>query len=241
VWVVTGDYKLQPDPTCLPFEPVRCHTLITESTFGLPIYRWDPPAELFAGVNAWWRANQAAGKTSLVYAYALGKAQRVMAGIDPAVGPIYTHGAVEKVTRAYRESGVSLPPTTPVGEVVAGGRGKAKPWAGALVIAPPSAAGSPWARKFEPASEAFASGWMRVRGARRRKAVDRGFALSDHADWPGLLTAVRESGAARVLATHGFAAVLARHLREGGLDAEVVATRFGDEGDGADPAAEEAP
>ena len=228
VWVFSGDYKLDPDPTCAAFEPVRCHTFVTESTFGLPVYRWDPPAELFAGINAWWRANRDAGKTSLVFAYALGKAQRVLAGIDPSIGPVFTHGAVEKVTRAYRESGVSLPPTTPVAEVAAV-RGKAKPWAGGLVIAPPSAAGSVWARKFEPASEAIASGWMRVRGARRRKAVDRGFALSDHADWPGLLTAVKESGAGRVLVTHGFAAELARYLREQGLDAGVIATRYGDE------------
>lgn len=240
VWVVTGDYKLDADPTCRPFEPVRCHTFITESTFGLPVYRWETPAELFAGVNAWWRANAAAGKCSIVYAYALGKAQRVMAGVDAAIGPIYTHGAVEKVTRAYRASGVALPPTSPVGEVVVE-RGKPKPWPGALVIAPPSAAGSVWVRKFEPASEAVASGWMRVRGARRRKAVDRGFALSDHADWPGLLTAVRESGAARVLATHGFASELARYLREQGLDAGVIATRFGDEEEGAGPVEEAAP
>jgi putative mRNA 3-end processing factor len=238
VWVVTGDYKLDPDPTCTSFEPVRCHTLISESTFGLPIYRWEPPDVLFAGVNRWWAANRAAGRCSIVYAYALGKSQRVMAGVDPNLGPIYTHGAVEKVTRAYRASGIDLPPTTPVGEV-ASGRGKSRPWAGALVIAPPSAAGSTWVRKFEPASEAVASGWMRVRGARRRKAVDRGFVLSDHADWPGLLTAVRESHAERVLATHGFAAELARHLREGGLDAGVIATRYGDAEEGADPAVEE--
>jgi putative mRNA 3-end processing factor len=237
VWVVTGDYKLDPDPTCAPFEPVRCHTFITESTFGLPIYRWDRPDVLFTGVNAWWRANAAAGKTSIVYAYALGKAQRVMAGVDASIGPIFTHGAVEKVTRAYRDSGVALPPTTPVSEVVVE-RGKPKPWAGGLVIAPPSASGSVWVRKFEPASEAVASGWMTVRGARRRKAVDRGFALSDHADWPGLLTAVRETGATRVLATHGFAGVLARYLREQGLDADVIATRFGDEEEGAEPAEE---
>lgn len=232
VWVVTGDYKLDPDPTCAPFEPVRCHTLISESTFGLPVYRWEPADVLFGGVNEWWRANKAAGKASIVYAYALGKAQRVMAGVDATIGPIYTHGAVEKVTRAYRESGVILPPTTLVSEAVAAtgkSRTKVKPWAGALVIAPPSADGSPWAKKFEPASSSFASGWMCVRGARRRRSVDRGFVLSDHADWPGLLTAVRESGATRVLATHGFASVLARYLREQGLDADVIATRFGDD------------
>lgn len=237
VWVVTGDYKLDPDPTCTPFEPVRCHTFITESTFGLPVYRWDPPDELFAAVNAWWQANRAAGKTSVIYAYSLGKAQRVMAGVDATIGPIFTHGAVEKVTEAYRASGVALPPTTHVGEAA---RGQVRPWVGGLVIAPPSADGSPWSRKFEPASAAIASGWMRVRGARRRRAVDRGFALSDHADWPGLLTAVRESGADRVLATHGFAAVFARYLREQGAAADVITTRYGDE-EGAEPVEEGAP
>src|SRR5262249_50311770 len=176
----------------------------------------------------WWRANKEAGKASLVFAYALGKAQRVLAGVDTGIGPIFTHGAVEKVTRAYRESGVVLPPTTPVSELAID-RGKSKPWKGGLVIAPPLAVNSPWTRKFEPAAEAVASGWMRVRGTRRRKAVDRGFALSDHADWPGLLTAVRESGAERVLATHGFASVLARHLRDNRLDASVIETRYGDE------------
>lgn len=233
VWVVTGDYKLDADPTSTPFDPVRCHTFITESTFGLPIYRWDPSEKLFADVNAWWRANRDAGKCSIVYSYALGKAQRVMAGVDASIGPIYTHGAVEKVTKAYRESGIDLPPTIPAGSVTVA-RGSPRPWPGALVIAPPSASGSTWVRKFEPASEAVASGWMRVRGARRRKAVDRGFILSDHADWPGLLTAVRETGATRVLATHGFASIFARHLREGGLDAGVIATRYGDEEEGAD-------
>lgn len=240
VWLVSGDYKLAADRTCQAFEPVRCHTFITESTFALPIYRWDSSEEIFAAINAWWLANKAAGKASLLLAYSLGKAQRVLAGVDSSIGPIFTHGAVEKVTRAYRESGVSLPATTPVAEV-APAKGKSKAWAGALVIAPPSAANSPWARKFEPASEGVASGWMRVRGTRRRKSVDRGFALSDHADWPGLLTAIRSTGAERVLATHGFAAILARHLRDNGLDAGVIETRYGDEEEGVTPAEEDAP
>jgi putative mRNA 3-end processing factor len=180
---------------------------------------------LFAAINRWWRDNREAGRTSVLYAYALGKAQRILAGVDATIGPIFTHGAVERVTAAYRDSGVVLPPTIPVGEAI---RGK-KQWAGALVLAPPSADGSPWTRRFEPASFAVASGWMRVRGARRRRAVDRGFVLSDHADWPGILTAIRETGASRVLATHGFASILARWLREQGTDADVIATRYGDE------------
>jgi putative mRNA 3-end processing factor len=232
VCVVTGDYKLDRDPTCLPFETVRCHTFLTESTFGLPVYRWEEPEVLFEGINSWWRSNRDAGKTSIIYAYSLGKAQRVMAGVDRSIGPIFTHGATEKVTKAYRDSGIDLPPTIPIGDIVKT-RTSEKPWIGGLVIAPPSADGSPWTRKFEPKSEAVASGWMGVRGARRRRAVDRGFILSDHADWPGLLKAVDASEAEKVLCTHGFAAVLARYLREQGKDASVIATRFGDE-DGAE-------
>ena len=226
IWVVTGDYKLERDPTCAPFEHLRCHTFITESTFALPVYRWEPSDVLFASMNAWWRSNRDAGKASIVYAYSLGKAQRVLAGVDAGIGPIFTHGAVERLTRVYRDSGVAMPATTQVGDAVGGAK---KAWAGALIVAPPSADGSPWAKKFEPASSAVASGWMHVRGARRRRSMDRGFALSDHADWPGLLTAVRETGATKVLATHGFASVFARYLRDNGTDADVIATRFGDE------------
>lgn len=226
VWVVSGDYKLEADPTCTPFEPIRCHAFITESTFALPIYRWLKSDDIFSDINHWWRGNREAGKASVLFAYSLGKAQRILSGVDASIGPIFTHGAVENVTRAYRESGVRLPATQLVGEEVKRGT---KLWAVALIIAPPSAEDTPWMRKFEPASTAVASGWMQIRGTRRRRAVDRGFVLSDHADWPGLLRAIEATGAERVLATHGSASVLARWLRERGLDAGVIATRFGDE------------
>lgn len=233
VWVVSGDYKTAPDPTCAPFEPVRCHLFVTESTFGLPIYRWETPEAIFAGVNSWWRANAAAGKCSIVYGYALGKAQRILASVDPSVGPIYTHGATEKLVRAYRHAGVPLPETKLVPEAVGGRKRSAGGgWAGALVLAPPSAHGSAWSRKFAPSSAGIASGWMRIRGTRRRKAVDRGFVISDHADWPGLLSSVKATGAERVWVTHGYTAVLVRYLRELGLDAEVINTRFEGEAGG---------
>ncbi|HEX8199792.1 MAG TPA: ligase-associated DNA damage response exonuclease [Isosphaeraceae bacterium] len=226
VWAVSGDYKLEPDPTCTPFEPVRCQTFVTESTFGLPVYRWPAPAETFAEIHAWWRANRDAGRASLLYGYALGKAQRLLAGLDPSLGPIFTHGAVAALVPAYQAAGIAMPPTAHVGARPAGAG-----WAGALVVAPPSAHGTPWARRFGPASSALASGWMRVRGARRRRAVDRGFVLSDHADWPGLLEAIAATGAAHVWVTHGSAASLARWLVERGLDARTVATRFEGERD----------
>ena len=226
VWVVSGDYKLQPDPTCSPFEPVTCDTFITESTFGLPIYRWSEPRELMDEVSAWWRANRDAGRASVVYAYALGKAQRVLAGVDASIGPIYTHGAVEWLNDAYRASDIVLPPTQ---RVSATPRGHA--FAGALIVAPPSAQGTPWLRRFGEYADAFASGWMRIRGVRRRRAVDRGFALSDHADWPGLITAISATGAQRVLITHGYSEPLVRWLSERGIDARTLQTEFtGEEG-----------
>ena len=228
VCVVSGDYKVEADPTCAPFEPVRCHTFVTESTFGLPIYRWRPEREILADIHAWWRANQAAGKASLVYAYALGKAQRILAGLDPAVGPIFTHGAVENLNAAYRASGVALPPTRHVASMERG-----HSWERALIVAPPSAQGTPWLRKFGAAATAFVSGWMQIRGARRRRAVDRGFVLSDHADWPSLTNAIRATGAERVWVTHGYSAVVARWLREQGIEAGVVQTQFEGERDDA--------
>jgi putative mRNA 3-end processing factor len=225
VWVISGDYKTGVDATCAPFEPVRCHTFVTESTFGLPVYRWRPQAEIFDEINRWWRNNQIAGKASMLFAYALGKSQRLLAGIDPAIGPIFTHGAVERLNRDYRASGVALPATT----YASYGRGT--DWSQALIIAPPSAQGSSWMRRFGAISTGFASGWMQLRGTRRRKAVDRGFALSDHADWTGLLQAIAATGAERVWVTHGYSAVLARWLGEHGLDATAVSTRFEGEPD----------
>lgn len=222
VWVVSGDYKTEPDPTCTPFEPVRCHTFVTESTFGLPIYRWAPQTETFAEIREWWRANRAEGRASILLGYALGKAQRLLAGLkDAEIGPIYTHGAVERLNDAYRASGIDLPPTT-----YALQRTRGSQWAGALIVAPPSATGSPWIRRFGTASTAFASGWMRIRGARRRRTLDRGFTLSDHVDWPSLLAAIEATGAGCVWVTHGYREPVVRWLRERGIEALAVASRW---------------
>jgi putative mRNA 3-end processing factor len=226
VWVVSGDYKTDPDPTCTPFEPVRCHTFVTESTFGLPIYRWPSQREVFDDINAWWRANAAAGKTSLLLGYTLGKAQRLVAGLDPAIGPILTHGAVERMIQAYRAAGVFLPPTC-----YAGTAANRIDSTGAIVVAPPHAIGSLWARRFGAHSTGFASGWMLIRGARRRQSLDRGFPLSDHVDWPSLLTAVEATGAGQVWVTHGFTAPVVRWLRDKGIDAQAIQTRFEGEKD----------
>lgn len=226
VWVVSGDYKTDPDPTCTAFEPVRCRTFVTESTFGLPVYRWPAQAEVLADINAWWRGNQAAGKATLLYGYALGKAQRLLAGLDPGIGPILTHGAVERLNARYREAGVRLPPTRYVGEV-----DRKADWSSAIVLAPPSAENSPWTRRFGTHATGFASGWMLIRGTRRRRSLDRGFPLSDHVDWPSLLGAIDATGAERVWVTHGYTGPVVRWLRERGLDAVAVETRFEGERD----------
>ena len=226
VWVISGDYKTDPDPTCAPFEPLRCHTFVTESTFGLPIYRWPSQAEVFAEINAWWRASAAAGKTCLLLGYALGKAQRLLAGLDPSIGPILTHGAVERMTGVYRRGGIQLPPTR-----YAGSAGTPADATGAIVIAPPYADASLWSRRFGDHATGFASGWMMVRGARKQRSVDRGFALSDHVDWPSLLAAIAATGAGEVWVTHGYTGPVVRWLRERGVDAKAVATRFEGERD----------
>jgi len=224
VWVVSGDYKVATEKTCTPFEPVKCHTFITESTFGLPIYRWQPQAEIFADINSWWRGNSAQQRTSVVFAYSLGKAQRVLSEIDASIGPVFVHGAVARMLPAYAAAGVSLPDVQPVTtESVRAAAG------GGLVVAPSLTDGSPWLRRFGEISRAAVSGWMQIRGARRRAALDRGFVLSDHSDWNGLLSSIRATGATRVLVTHGYVAPMVRYLGENGWQAEALPTRFAGE------------
>jgi putative mRNA 3-end processing factor len=237
-WVASGDYKLESDGVSLAFEPLRCHAFITESTFGLPIYRWRPQAETFAAIDLWRRENIATGRASILFAYALGKAQRVLAHVDLGLGPIVCHGAIDSINAIYRAAGIALPPTRLATEV-----DNKRDFSRALILAPPSAAASPWLKRFGDYSDALASGWMQVRGNRRRRGLDRGFALSDHADWPGLIAAIEATGAERILATHGSTEPLTRYLREKGFDARALTTAYGDDedaGDGGAPAEGEA-
>jgi putative mRNA 3-end processing factor len=203
---------------------VRCDCFITESTFGLPIYRWRAPHEVFADINRWWAGNAQTGQASLLLAYSFGKAQRLLAGVDASIGPIVVHGAVEDLNRAYRAAGVRLPETLRLEDVA--DRSLLRR---ALVVAPPSVQGSAWAARLGDCSTAFASGWMQLRGARRRQGLDRGFVLSDHADWPGLQRAIAATGAQRVIVTHGYEAVMVRWLQQQGLEAGSFRTVFGQE------------
>ncbi len=221
VLVVSGDYKLQEDATCQPFEAVRCHTFITESTFGLPVYRWPASADVFADIDQWRRDNMAAGKASVLFGYSVGKAQRLLSGVDPDLGPIFGHGAILKSCRAYEACGVDLPPLQNVMHV-----DKKFDWSQALLVAPPGARGSTWLRRFGDVSLAMASGWMRVRGVRRRRVVDRGFVMSDHVDWLGLHEAIAATGAESVWVTHGYTRQVVSYLRKQGLDAREVKTQF---------------
>jgi putative mRNA 3-end processing factor len=230
IWVISGDYKRAPDPSCEAFEVVPCDVFITEATFALPIYRWDPVDQVIDALLGWWDANAAAGRASVLFCYALGKAQRVLAELGRRTArPVFVHGAIDAPLDAYRDEGISFAPTVPVGA-----RTRGESFAGELIIAPPSAFGSPWMRRVGDASTGFASGWMRVRGNRRRRGFDRGFVLSDHVDWPALLRTIQETGARRVLATHGYSNTLARYLREIGLAADPLETFFGDEAEDAE-------
>ena len=228
VWVVAGDYKRAADPTCAPFEVVRCDTFVTESTFGLPIYRWDRTEAIVAEIVEWWEGNERAQRTAALFCYTAGKAQRILAELARVTDrTIFVHGAMSSMIEAYREAGVRMLPTASVTEQT-----KGRKFSGELVLAPLSARGTPWMRRLGVHSDGFASGLMRVRGVRRQRAFDRGFVLSDHADWPALLETVAETGAGRVLATHGHAEPLARHLREIGLDAGTMRTAWEGEPEG---------
>lgn len=227
VWVAAGDYKRAADPTCAPFETIRCDTFITESTFGLPIYRWDPTETIVAEIDGWWQANRDAGRASVLFCYTLGKAQRLLAELMRVTDrPVFVHGMMQGMIDAYRDAGVAMLPVRPVIERAKGTRGSAASFAGELVLAPISARATPWVRRLGDLSDAFASGLMRVRGIRRQRGFDRGFVLSDHADWPALLETIADTGAARVLATHGHAEPLARHLSDTGLDAGIIRTAW---------------
>jgi putative mRNA 3-end processing factor len=224
VWVASGDYKLEDDHFSAPFEPVKCNVFITESTFGLPIYKWEPQQKIFAEINNWWAQNQAQDKTSILMGYSLGKMQRILKGIELGDQEIYAHGAIYILNEKLREAGFNLPKLTLVTKET-----DKKLFRGALVLAPPSVDGSTWIRKFNPFSLGYCSGWMALRGAKNRRAVDQGFVLSDHVDWADLNKAVVESGAEKVYVTHGYTSIFSRWLNDKGIEAGEVTTMYGHE------------
>ena len=224
VWVASGDYKLEDDHFSVPFEPVKCNVFITESTFGLPIYKWQPQQEIFSEIDHWFAQNRSEEKASILMGYSLGKMQRILKGIQLPDGPIYAHGAIYTLNDRLRQAGHDLPELTLVTKET-----DKKLFRGSLVLAPPSVDSSTWIRKFNPYSLGYCSGWMALRGAKNRRAVDQGFILSDHVDWPDLNTAVVESGAEKVYVTHGYTSIFSRWLNENGIEAGEVHTMYGNE------------
>ena len=224
VWVASGDYKLENDNFCTPFEPVKCNVFITESTFGLPIYKWQPQQTIFSEIDAWHSKNKMEGKASVLMGYSLGKMQRILKNITIDNQTIYAHGAIYTLNEKLRQAGFDLPSLTLITRDT-----DKKLFKGSLILAPPSADGSAWMKKFNPYSLGYCSGWMLVRGAKNRRAIDQGFVLSDHADWNDLNTAVKNSGAEKVFVTHGYTSVFSKWLNESGIEAGEVQTMYGKE------------
>lgn len=217
VAVVSGDYKCEDDGLTRAFEPVKCNTFVTESTFALPVYKWRKQSEIFNDINNWWKKNKDDGKASVICGYSLGKAQRILYNVDRSIGKIFGHGAVTIINELLINEGYDLPPLEKADLKI-----PKKEFAGSLIIAPPSVVSNGWLKKFEPYSLGYASGWMNIRGAKRRQGIDIGFALSDHADWDELNKTVKDTGAEKIYVTHGYTAVFVKWLRENGLDAEEI-------------------
>ncbi|MBE7178072.1 MAG: ligase-associated DNA damage response exonuclease [Mucilaginibacter polytrichastri] len=224
IWVISGDYKVVDDGISGAFEPVTCHHFISECTFGMPVYQWKPQEDVHADINQWWQRNKDDGKSTVIVGYSLGKAQRILQHLDLDIGPVFTHGVIENTNEALRRNGIVLNPTeritpeTPKERIRQG-----------IVLAPPSAVGTPWIRRFAPFSFGYCSGWMALRGAKNRRAADRGFVLSDHADWDGLMSAIDATKCETVYLTHGYTASFSRYLSEIGFDAREVKTLYGED------------
>ncbi|MFO8145852.1 MAG: ligase-associated DNA damage response exonuclease [Bacteroidota bacterium] len=226
VWVFSGDYKTEDDGVAVPYEVVKCNTFITECTFGLPAFKWLPHQQVITEINEWWQKNREDGRTSVLFGYSLGKAQRLLKHLDPSIGKIYTHGAIENMTEVVRPL-IAMPPTNRITRET-----KKEELKGNMVLAPPSAHGTPWIKKMVPYVTASASGWMTFRGARRRRAIDKGFVMSDHCDWQGLLSSIKATGCEKVICTHGYTDILSRYLSEQGYDARTEETQYeGEMGD----------
>jgi putative mRNA 3-end processing factor len=218
-WVVSGDYKTENDQLSPAFEPIPCSHFITECTFGLPIYRWKPQTITAQAIIDWHNSNIKQGYSTLLYAYALGKAQRLL-HLLRGIEPIYIHPSVSEMNKALQSVGYPIPHLPLISEW------KPKLHAPALFIAPPGASSEALLRRLSPCKEANVSGWTQIRGTRRRQNLNNGFALSDHADWPGLLSAIEGTGAEHIYCTHGFTSEFSRHLNQQGYHSTEIETRF---------------
>lgn len=223
ICVVSGDYKVEFDGISTAFEPVKCHTFVSESTFGLPIYKWQPQEIIFNQIQDWVSGNQDRGKTSVLVAYSLGKAQRLIKNLA-TYNDIYVHNSIANLNEGFIKAGVDLPETIRITTDI-----KKEAMQKGLVIVPPALAEGKWIKTLQNAATGVCSGWMQVRAGRRWRSADAGFALSDHADWPGLLDAIKATSAEKVYVTHGFTATFSKYLNEIGIESEEVKTQYGSE------------
>ena len=221
--VFTGDYKTTNDGLTMPFESIKCHEFITESTFGLPIYKWQPDGELKQRMHEWIATNQSQNRTSVFFGYSLGKAQRIIKMLE-GITDIYAHSAIYNLNEAMLGCGVKLPQAKLLHSNINKVELQNK-----IVVLPPALLGSTLLKRIPNAATAVCSGWMQIRGNKRWRAVDAGFAVSDHADWNGLLQAVEASGAEKIYVTHGTQAIFAKYLNSIGFNAKEVKTAYGDE------------
>ncbi|TCC90266.1 ligase-associated DNA damage response exonuclease [Pedobacter frigiditerrae] len=225
ICVVSGDYKVEYDGISTAFEPVKCHTFVSESTFGLPIYNWQPQELIFKQIKSWINDNCTKGKTSILVAYSLGKAQRLIKNLAGEY-PIYVHNSIANLNEGFAEAGVELPETIRITPEI-----KKDEMQKGIVIIPPALADGRWVKSLQQPAIGVCSGWMAVRAGRRWRSADAGFALSDHADWPGLLSAIKATEAEKVFVTHGVITVFSKYLNEIGINSEEVTTKYGAEDD----------
>lgn len=223
ICVVSGDYKTDFDGISTAFEPIKCHTFVSECTFGLPIYKWEKQETIFVQIKQWITDNQRKGKTSVLIAYSLGKAQRLIYNLAGSCN-IYVHQSIANLNDGFLEAGIAIPKTIRITPDI-----KKEELQRGIVIVPPALADSRWIKNLLHPAIGVCSGWMAVRAGRRWRSADAGFALSDHADWPGLLAAIKATGAENVLVTHGSTAVFGRYLNEIGIQAQEVKTQYGNE------------
>ena len=225
VCVVSGDYKVEYDGISTEFEPVKCHTFVSESTFGLPIYKWQPQNVIFSQIKEWISGNHDKNKTSVLVAYSLGKAQRLIKGLE-GYGDIYVHNSIANLNEGFVKAGVNLPESIRITADT-----KKDDLQKGIVIVPPALAEGRWIKNLINGATGVCSGWMQVRASRRWRSADAGFALSDHADWPGLLSAIEATEAQKVYVTHGFTSTFSKYLNEIGIESEEVKTQYGNEED----------
>lgn len=229
--MVSGDYKTEDDGISTAFEPVKCHTFVSESTFGLPIYKWQPQETVFSQIRNWISGNHDQQKTSVLVAYSLGKAQRLITGLA-GYDDIYVHNSIANLNERFIAAGVAVPKTIRMTVET-----RKEDLQNGIVIVPPALAEGRWIKNLNKAATGVCSGWMQVRAGRRWRSADAGFALSDHADWPGLLSAIRATEAEKVFVTHGYTATFSKYLNEIGIESDEVKTQYGSEDDDVQEAA----